>query len=957
MKKSLFCFLFFIYLSLTSPVFANKCGVNIGPNYSQVNQVKNLTKEGGWIVTLGFSGDCSNFESLFGKGLNVVIRAYNGNQKFTNTEALAWIATLGTMDSKGQAIYFMPWNEPNHDNECGGNPCSPQEVINYVNFLKNELEKAGLLNTKVILLSPMIDKLNPRFEEFKNIYNLTNGSSINEYDQFSPGPCSPNVPPQMNNCKYDQIGIPPPYYALESGVAGTCLPPCYHDNELIEMLNTVWPKWSNDGNFKMFAIFSYDPHRPGEWDIFNSSRVRNFYSANCQPGGVSPGNFNKDTFEAWLKPYLENGTLIQCENSCGYAPADKPELCTGVESSPGSSTPFTPITCKPIGGEEPGVECGGPPISFNAKIYYTPNDPACIRKKYSGEIRISNLDIPFVEHLNDYFTGTLDYEHLSPSNLLPSQLTSDEIEKRAGVLAKLAPVNLQDELKLEFLREIQERISKGMPTRYKNFTIGGLTPEEIIERFLPIREKRRLNQPLTPEEKEFLKNIWSQVPMFANEEAKGIITFYGDGASGWVDTGIPEVYKLSKVTSLLQNMLIGKKEEERNTSPTSRQTTNLSSAFSEFSNSRKNTPSLVTAKKKNSFLSYFKSLIPKVLAFVNLKSENQEGKKVLLAQACRNCVQPGISNVRVEGSYIRYSLTACQTCPESTGYVGDVYMGPCGNLSQVHSIPPLPECFSSDHPAIAPPIPAKCPGNHTVCVGIRANRDVDESCKGIEIYYSCQVELDSNCQIVKTTCGGYEGPAPGDTCPETPENPENPCKNEALPGPPQTPACSELETQDYPNLFGQIQFKNDLLSAPTPTYTPTAPTVTPAPTITPTPTPPLVSEAYKEKTISLNINNTVPYLIRIAKNTVDLTPPGLFRLFVPKLKKEEDSSQKIIEKTFEYLPGEDSQVNYSLKITQKDPELTISPSTQNGILRLLFYKLGTIFNVKNLVSQEILLPL
>lgn len=327
MKKQLLVIILFLILffaSTTGIAAQNKCGINIGPKYDQVNQVISLVKTGGWIVTLGTPGNCSNFESLFGKGLNVVIRAYNGGKPFTNEQALGWVATLGKLNTQGQVVYFMPWNEPDHNLECGNRTCSVTEVANYVSYLKQKLSEAGLLDTKVILLSPMIDKLGPRFEEFKSIYSFTNGSSINEYDQF-PGPCSAGGP--QNNCLYDQIGIPAPYYALEAGVAGTSVPPWYKDSELRQMLDKSWSKWSGDGNFKMFAIFSYDPHPSGHpfWNIFSAPQVRDFYSNNCQAGGITTGNANQAQFDSWFN--TNSGSLVSC-GGCGYAPNQ--DFCAGA---------------------------------------------------------------------------------------------------------------------------------------------------------------------------------------------------------------------------------------------------------------------------------------------------------------------------------------------------------------------------------------------------------------------------------------------------------------------------------------------------------------------------------------------------------------------------------------------------------------------------------------------------
>lgn len=330
-KLSALIFTLLLFHSSTLPVKANKCGVNIGPNYQQVSQAAGLTKNGGWVVILGTPGNCANFESLFGKGLNVVIRAYNNGQKFTNSQALGWVATLGKMETQGQKVFFMPWNEPNHSEECGGQSCTPTQVISYVNFLKDQLSAAGLLNSKVVLLSPMIDKLNPTFPTFQSVYNQGLGSSINEYDQAAdPGnylPCQASNPVQ-NNCRYNQIGIPAPYYALETGVAGTSTSyPAYRDNEISAMLSESWKYWSGDNNFQMFAVFSYDPHRT-DWNLFSAPQTINFYQNNCSPGTISSGNFDPGVFQQWLSD--NQNQLVSC-GGCGYAPSKG--FCTGAGKS------------------------------------------------------------------------------------------------------------------------------------------------------------------------------------------------------------------------------------------------------------------------------------------------------------------------------------------------------------------------------------------------------------------------------------------------------------------------------------------------------------------------------------------------------------------------------------------------------------------------------------------------
>lgn len=336
-RAGLFFGLFLLVISWLAPpaALANKCGVNVGPYYNQASEVRQMTQEGGWIVALGTLGDCSGLESLFGQGLNVVIRAYNGGQAFDEQQALAWTATLGKLDSKGQMIYFMPWNEPDHENEGGGVNNGPASY-EYVQTLKRYLDEAGLLNKKVVVLSPMIDKHNANYEQFFNgvgkdtYYRIGSGSSINEYDRFEPTACTSGV--YTNNCKYNDLtlGIPGPYYAPEAGVTNTCGGPipCYNDGEIRTMLDASWRVWSGDGQFQMFAIFSYDPHRAGVWNIFTAPQTRAFYQNSCSTGAiVSTTGYDQGIFQTWLTG--KAGQLTEC-GGCGMAPAGREGLCTGA---------------------------------------------------------------------------------------------------------------------------------------------------------------------------------------------------------------------------------------------------------------------------------------------------------------------------------------------------------------------------------------------------------------------------------------------------------------------------------------------------------------------------------------------------------------------------------------------------------------------------------------------------
>lgn len=326
----------------------NKCGVNVGPYYGRVNQVRALAKAGGWIVALGTLGDCAGYGSLFGNNLDVVIRAYNAGQPFNEAQAIAWTATLGQLDSKGQMIYFMPWNEPNQGGDEGGSTTDGTAVVAYMNALRKHLGDAGLLGTKVTLLSPMLNKTHDDFTKFLDsvgggdaFYKLASGSSINEYDNKGEGDSTyidacRNSRLFNNNCKYDhdQVDIPSPYYALESGVTGIYANPRYEDGHISKMLSGSWSqRWADDSNFKMFAVFSYDPiPLKGEpiptWDIFNAPQTKSFYNNSCTPGAVTPiGSFDQTRFNTWLESQQPN--LVEC-GECGFAPKDAPGFCSGV---------------------------------------------------------------------------------------------------------------------------------------------------------------------------------------------------------------------------------------------------------------------------------------------------------------------------------------------------------------------------------------------------------------------------------------------------------------------------------------------------------------------------------------------------------------------------------------------------------------------------------------------------
>lgn len=519
----------------------NKAGINIGDHFNDFDKAASTVGSGGWVVVMACPGDADKIAKMATDHpeINIVIRGHYPGQyppEENNKLAKLWVASLQSVPFPNR-VYFMPWNEPNHDSECGNHACSVEEVKKYVLDLKQKLNDTGLLNNKVILLSPMIDKLNPRFEEFKSIYSLANSSSINEYDQFSPGPCSAGA--TQNNCLYDQIGIPAPYFALEAGVAGTCLPPCYRDSEIRSMLDRSWQKWGGDSNFKMFAIFSYDPHRT-DWDIFSTGTqtVRFLRNIGLAAGGCCTQQIAPSSSTPTLKkcPGKNHSYYVDSESECGE--------CGSMIN-----------VCKPIKETDQfGEEISKQSINIPQEARYRKGQDACITANFDGKITLSNFEIPFANNLNKYFLGPF----VDNPKARISKTEKDPF-KDSGVLEKLLPKDFQDELKLQFIAEVNNR---GAKSRYQGFRIEGKDLNSIAGSFRAIREKQKKDLPLSSADQEFLTLVWPQVPLFANEESEGEVVFYGSGfeaGKNKVKTSIPEVYRLDKATEILALMLGAKR--------------------------------------------------------------------------------------------------------------------------------------------------------------------------------------------------------------------------------------------------------------------------------------------------------------------------------------------------------------------------------------------------------------
>ena len=602
-------------------------------------------------------------------------------------------------------------------------------------------------------------------------------------------------------------------------------------------------------------------------------------------------------------------------------------------------TPFDPLVCKPIIGEDYMQGCGSP-IEFNQSITYSGSDPNCISKNFEGELRITGFDIPFAEDLADYFAGVLDIDHVSPSTsqIAWRQCLQNPVDclKKAGVSKKLLDQITQDNLKIAFLEEVIERKAMNQNTRYRDLRLSGMTPEAIRHRFLGIRDKRANKEELTSEDITFLREVWFLIPLFANEESEGSINISGNGISGNVRTSIPDIYRLAKSTEIIQSVLY---PDESNIG-----------AY----NAPKQTIVIADYKKPPSRLSVLaKNTLSDFLINVGLKKKEASAQeKILLAQNWEACSESGDACATMSIESVSCSGRQCCVVVNGEGYGhANVYIN--GSHEGVNNRlgPGLRYCVGSPGP------------NQTFAFNIVVhNLDVVFPDGGhYVISLDCIITTDEN---GNGSCGGGTIP-PADTCPETKENEAILCMDEAEIGPPQTPVCSELENQEYPNVFGNRQFKNDQGCGQS-----TISLCDPLNPVCPVGSRPVnngaecdcISTSCSSKTVEFetiaNVINDIPFLGLAARATI--SDKGIFRVFIPWLEQQgyldfsEDTVVAIHQELDNPLPAED-EANYSLQVTQADSGFSVTTDS-SGKLRLLFGKLGTIFNMKEILSENILFP-
>lgn len=567
MKKTTVLFILFLLFSLFKPSFAsaqNKLGINIAIRYDEFDKAAQMVGPGGWIVILASPGNADGLKTILTSHpeVNIIIRGHcpsdplgpniEENKKF----ALSWTATLGTMETAGRKIFFMPWNEPNMTRECQGigndfdannTQCAPY-VTQYINDLKRYLSEAGLLGTKIELLSPMINQHHANYRDFisalggRAFFQQFYGVSMNLYDNESCGTPLCNSEAFRNAGKFNEtlneVGLGGmKIFAVETGLVnpqGAISDyPDFSDQSMNNLISQAYPLWQSAGNFIMFSPLSYNPETNDPSWIYGGATEK-FYKSHKPSSGSAVQGYSPPSFLQWRN---SQGLTVCPNSSTTYVlPGGHCEPCGGGGS--------VLQTCKPVPGSGFGNEYSEKNYDLREKATYSRDDEACLLADIQGILDINNLQIPLVKQMNQYYLGVENGQGLF----------SGQKQQEMGVLRLLLPKEQQDEIKKKFLEEI---ISRGVNSKYANFKVNGLNPNQIKIKFQEISIKKPSDR--NEYDKGFLKNVWAKLPLFANEESEGEILFErtpGDPELSRVKTSVPEVYRLNKATELLARIIV-----------------------------------------------------------------------------------------------------------------------------------------------------------------------------------------------------------------------------------------------------------------------------------------------------------------------------------------------------------------------------------------------------------------
>ncbi|MDO8515553.1 MAG: hypothetical protein Q7S14_03565, partial [bacterium] len=240
--------------------------------------------------------------------------------------------------------------------------------------------------------------------------------------------------------------------------------------------------------------------------------VRATCPGNCPlgPAGIQPAppDYKKDDATATVLEMRDNANLIYGVGvqgmACGQSQSNSIVLTEKAPYNPFSALP--PNFC-----EQP--------------------------HKWVGEGWIFDIKLPFAQSIADHWVGTYDSEHLTDQQF--DQITFQDYWQKIGVLGKLLPAQTKDDLKVEFINYLKNRLANGGVTMYANFVINN---KRLVD-LNPPSNKTDLriwaNDPIN-------RAILDKMGLFPNEQVLGQVKLdvCGDRESQEIKPSYPEMMKL-----------------------------------------------------------------------------------------------------------------------------------------------------------------------------------------------------------------------------------------------------------------------------------------------------------------------------------------------------------------------------------------------------------------------------
>lgn len=271
MKKAWSALLFFLLLSLFSST-ASFAQVNIVERFDGRTIQNIITNFGGdaWVVAIGDPGNQTFVDVVNAYSFRWTIRGHAAWMDIGRTmldnpieAAQRWGDFFGQIS---KPVYFEPWNEPSHPEECGNLPLG-QCADRIVAFLE-ALQPYLLANPNIRLMTPAFDTLNANYPPLISALQARNFFTRFPFEAISYhiyGTDNINSHPAQV-ASWGVAGLP--VIITESGamVSGRVN---YTTTELCQFYNQAVPVWQSYTDIQGWALFSFDPTGQfPSWDLW-----------------------------------------------------------------------------------------------------------------------------------------------------------------------------------------------------------------------------------------------------------------------------------------------------------------------------------------------------------------------------------------------------------------------------------------------------------------------------------------------------------------------------------------------------------------------------------------------------------------------------------------------------------------------------------------------------------------